>query len=312
MVKAMRISCALALAAVATAVSADDYYEPNDYLAQAYDLSWDERRWLSDHAGPGEQWDDDWYRVYADYGYERLVVDLRFQDYWGDIDLEVYDSGGWLIGASRSTRDDEYLEVLLPYSGEYFVRVYWGDDGNTYDLWWDDVSVYGDDAYEPNDSIYEAFDLSSWEGYPLSRIAGRGRQSDEDWYAIYVPGDTDTLEVELRFDDSAGDIDLELFDPWGGRVSYSHSSSDGEWLSLSHPAPGYYSVRVYYASRGNTYDLSWRAYRGYGASYGSSGHGGGGTGLGLTLILAVTLPLICLLRGLLRRPERPIARATPA
>jgi hypothetical protein len=290
MSKASRIGGAIVLAVGSLSVpaAAEDYYEPNDTPGSAYDLSYDEQRWLSRIAGQGEQWDDDWYRVYAGYGYERLVLDLRYDRYWGDIDLEVYDSSGWLIEASFTASDDEYLEVIVPYAGDYFVRVHWSNNGNTYDLWWDDLPAYGnwDDAYEPNDSIYEAYDISSWAGYSLSDIAGRGRQSDDDWYAIYVPGDTSDLELELRFDHSAGDIDLELYDPWGGRVSASQSSSDGEWINLSYPAPGYYSVRVFYDSDGNTYDLSWRTYGSYNSSS-QGGHGGSGAGLGLTLLLAL-------------------------
>jgi hypothetical protein len=284
------VASLLAAAMSQQPVTADDYYEPNDSPDWAYDLSWDERRWLSSIAGAEEQWDDDWYRVYVDHGYERLVLDLRYSEYWGDIDLELYDASGWRIDASYSSSDDEYLEVVVPYAGEYLVRVHWSNSGNTYDLWWDDMPTYSytDDAYEPNDSEYQAYDLSSWEGYALSEIAGRGLQADEDWYSIYVDGNADSLEVVLRFDHGAGDIDLELYDAWGDRISYSQSSSDGERITVYDPAPGYYQGRVYAASRGNTSDRTWRTDGSFGSGhYGSGVRGGGGSSIGLVLLLAI-------------------------
>lgn len=300
-----------ALASLAGTASAEDYYEPNDGPGSAYDLSWYEGYWLSEVAGYGEQWDDDWYRVYVDYGYERLVLDLRYDASWGDVDIEVYDSYGWRVARSTTGSDDEYLEVIVPSSGEYFVRVHWSDRGNDYDLWWDDLphDPWWDDAYEYNDSRSSAFDLSSFEGWWLSDIAGRARQSDDDWYLIYVPHGSDSLDVDLRFDHQAGDIDLEVYGPGGELVTRAQSSSDDERLTIHSPRPGYHTLRVYYDDDGNTYDMYWRTWRR--PSGGSPVHrdevyGGGSSGPMLLVLLTLMLGTRWLRSGVLLTSGHPI------
>jgi len=67
--------------------------------------------------------------------------------------------------------------------------VYYEDQGNQYDLWWDDVEYSSDDHYEENDTLAAAYDLSSDEQTWLSTINGYGIQADRDWYRIEVtPG----------------------------------------------------------------------------------------------------------------------------
>ena len=117
----------------------DDAYEENDTLGEAYDLSGAEGTWLSSIAGMGIQADDDWYEIDVTSGEERLVVDLRFTHAEGDIDLAVHDANGAEVVDSTSVTDDEYIDTLLPSSGTYYIRVYYDDAGNSYDLWWDDL-----------------------------------------------------------------------------------------------------------------------------------------------------------------------------
>ncbi|GAG29591.1 unnamed protein product, partial [marine sediment metagenome] len=125
--------------------------------------------WLSTISGPGVQADDDWYEIDVTSGEENLIVDLTFTHAAGDIDLEVYDSGGALVANSYSTTDDEHIDTVLPSPGTYYLLVHWGNAGNSYDLWWDDSSFGpgpdpGDgivtyrallvDSYGLNDDIY--------------------------------------------------------------------------------------------------------------------------------------------------------------
>ena len=65
----------------------------------------------------------------------------------GNIDLELYDSGGGVLASSTSTTDDELIRTscrvrALTTSG---LSANAADSGNTYDLWWDDLV---DDNYE--------------------------------------------------------------------------------------------------------------------------------------------------------------------
>ena len=113
----------------------DDQYEENDTRGTAYDWSGGEGTWIT-----AKQNDDDWYRIAVTSGYERVLVDCRFTDADGDIDIQLFDSGGGLLASSASTSDDEYIDHVVPSGGTYYIRVYYDDACNTYHLWWDDVS----------------------------------------------------------------------------------------------------------------------------------------------------------------------------
>ena len=124
-------------------VPGDDNYEENDTLETAADPEDDngnwEQTWLSAINGPGIQDDDDWYLINITSGYEHLVVDLTFSHAEGDIDLAVHDTVGVRVDKSDSITDNEHIDTILPSSGTYYIRVYYDDAGNTYDLWWDDL-----------------------------------------------------------------------------------------------------------------------------------------------------------------------------
>ena len=119
----------------------DDNYEPNDVLAQSYDISSNETTWLHDLNGLGIQWDDDWYRIYVTAGYEDVTVYCLFTHADGDIDIGLYNSSGTPLYISNSVTNDEYIiDYTVPSGGAYYyIRVYYGNQGNTYDLWWDDT-----------------------------------------------------------------------------------------------------------------------------------------------------------------------------
>ena len=124
-------------------VTFDDAYEENDELLGAYDISNQEQTWLEDISGLGISNDEDWYQIYISEGYENLVVDLRFEDDAGDLDLAVYDANGNYLIEEYSTTDNELIDTILPSSGTYYLQVngYLEYTGNTYDLWWDDLPV---------------------------------------------------------------------------------------------------------------------------------------------------------------------------
>jgi len=117
----------------------DDNYEENDTLETAYDLSTDEQTWLSTIDGPGIQADDDWYEIYVDTGYERVLVDLQFTHSEGDIDVSLINSSGTILDSSTSITDNEYIDYIVPSGGTYYIKVYFDNEGNEYDLWWDDI-----------------------------------------------------------------------------------------------------------------------------------------------------------------------------
>ena len=118
----------------------DDCYEENDLIPQAYDISDRPDVWLSAMNGPGLQYDDDWYEIcVAPSALRLLVIECRFTHEEGDIDIAIHDAAGDRLAASTSATDNEFVSCVVPTAGAYYIRVYYGNTGSSYDLWWLDT-----------------------------------------------------------------------------------------------------------------------------------------------------------------------------
>jgi hypothetical protein len=234
----------------------EDTYEENDDLETAWypGYNW-ERTWLSSFDGLGRQADEDWYQIDVDPGSERIQVDCQFTHAEGDIDIELYDSTGTFLAKSNSASDDEFIDYAGSFGGTYYIRVYKGNAGNIYDLWWDDVR---EDAYEENDTLETAWHPGySWKRTWLSSIDGFGAQADDDWYQIDVDPGSERIKVNCQFTHAEGDIDIELYDSIGTMLAESTSVNDNEVIYYPVSNSGTYYVRVFYGNAGNSYDLWW-------------------------------------------------------
>ncbi len=153
----------------------EDPYEPNDFYMMSGVITLDENIWLSSISGTGTQLNDDYYRIYVRYGYQHVRVNLTFIQTFGDIDLELCDYIGTPLFNSSSSTSNEFLDVFVPFEGEYYIRVFGDNSGNSYDLLWE--SYFTDDEYEENDDWTNATDISG----PSHRfMSHRGIQGDND------------------------------------------------------------------------------------------------------------------------------------
>jgi hypothetical protein len=153
--------------------------------------------------------------------------------------------------------DNEEIIYPNPSGGPiFYIRVFYGNAGNEYDLWWDD-QTQPDDCYEVNNDRSMAYDLSYHEGAWLSTLGCSGIQSDSDYYQIYV--DQDFIHVRCTFTHAAGDIDLQLEDASGNPLMASRSVTDNEEIVFDARgrAPATYYILVHYGDQGNAYDLWW-------------------------------------------------------
>lgn len=125
-------------------VKVNDPYEANNYVDQAYDLSNLERRALSSIKGSANLWDADYYKINVKAGTLRVMIDCHFQHLDGGIGIRLMDKSGWPITESEIPgRNFQSINYLVSSPGIYHILVYafGGVQGNTYDLWWDDVSA---------------------------------------------------------------------------------------------------------------------------------------------------------------------------
>lgn len=112
----------------------DDGYEENDSLATAYDWTGGENDWITALQG-----DDDWYRIILTA--PRVLIECQFSHIEGNIDIQLVNSSGTVVAQSRSTTDDESINIVVPMDDPtYYVRVFLGNKCNTYRLYWDDVA----------------------------------------------------------------------------------------------------------------------------------------------------------------------------
>lgn len=127
--------------------ASEDLYEQNDSLATAWDnggapADW-EGEWLSDIEGSGTAvaGDDDWYKIEVNTdGYERIMIECRFDHDYGDIELYLYDASENELAYSVSGSNNEHIDFVVPSTGIYYIKIENIDVGsNTYDLYWNDV-----------------------------------------------------------------------------------------------------------------------------------------------------------------------------
>lgn len=234
----------------------DDNYEENDDWSSAYDLTAFMGIWLSSVDGSGIQSDDDFFKINIASGFEHLIVDLMFIHSTGDIDIEVWDSTQVVIAWDNSIDDNEYIDVIVPNPGTYYLRLHYGNMGNSYDLWWN-ATVPVDDIYEVNNDWTSAYDLSPWSASWLP--FGQGTLFDEDWFKIYLDLGEERVRADLTFNHFAGNINMELYDLNYDFITGSYSLDDNEYLDINVDSNGIYYLRIFSPDpyTGNTYDLWW-------------------------------------------------------
>lgn len=220
-------------------VMVDDAYEENDYEAQAYDLTAYEGWWLMETNGLGFQFDDDWYEIYVEPGFEHLIV-----NFWGDIQLAIYDNNlNGIEGSSSQDTNDPTgtsgpMSFDLPSSGTYYIKVYGSNQGSPYDFQYLTVNL---------------LEEQTW----LSDLYGLGIQNNIDFYQIDVSPGFKHLEVELLFNHSQGNIDMALYEVGGNRITNSSSLDDNEYIDTFVQHPGTYFLLIQGHNMGNEYNLWW-------------------------------------------------------
>lgn len=231
-----------------------DFYEPNDSMGQAYNLSAWENGWLSNLHGYGTANTDDYYAVDVSATNLNITLDLRFTE--GDLDMYFYNSSGSRIGISNSSYStSEYINVTVPNAGRYYVLIkpFGSTTGQEYDFKWSSrrtAPTFTEDFYEPNNSLSTATLINA--GTVTS-----ANQFNEDWYRVYVPAGMRILSAHMTFTNSYGDLDLQLLDANGTEIRSSFGNGDSEHIDMTVPTPNqYYYLRVFGDNMGNPYQLT--------------------------------------------------------
>ncbi len=103
------------------------------------------------------------------------------------------------------------------------------------------------DVYEPNDS-WEAYrDLGTISGSRLIENLTIHAAGNDDYYA-FTPNTNGVMNIEARFDNSAGDVNLFVYAGPLHEVAYSVGTTNVERVALNVDAGSLYGIRVIGAS----------------------------------------------------------------
>lgn len=197
--------------------------------------------------------DDDYFGISVPTGNRVTVTVDGFAHADGDLDLQLRNMAGTILGSSASVRDVESVSYCNGGGAtSVYARVYgYGTSQNSYsfraDVAPDPGSCCTDDGFEPDDtqatarSITFASDVGSFDGVVCA--------SDDDWIAIPMSG-PGRIQVLVTFTHALGDIDIQLYDPSGTRVASSLGTTDDETIDVM-VSGGTHALRVYAYGDGN-------------------------------------------------------------
>ena len=218
----------------------DDAYEDNDTRATAEVVRDGLLTGLVTCPG-----DADYFAIDLSAG-DELDVFASFSDAAGDIDIQLYNTDGTVVGRGLTVSDDEEINYVATRSGRYVVHVYMlGDDdvpGNTYEL---DLAVTSagpacdTDRFENNDTFDTAIDFDAGSYTDLIVCS-----DDDDFYAFDL-GAGDVIRIDVDFDFLDGNINIDLRNAAGDIVAESTNlfSSD-ESIEYTAPSAGVYTLNV--------------------------------------------------------------------
>jgi len=237
----------------------EDPYEENNEPLQAFDLTSYEGWWLTMIMGEGRQFDMDWYRFDIGEGVEELRIELNFDQWEGNIYIELLDGYNTPLGQIQMSEGYVLIEVKNPLSGRYYIRVDGDNNGNWYDLYWTAGAevIWGDDAYEMNNDMWEAYRLWDDEQTWLSDVNGLAVQGDDDWYMIDITPRFTRVFIELEFNFSLGDINLALYNDNQNLIAENTTDKNIISINATVQSWGEYYIRIWGDGAENEYDLWW-------------------------------------------------------
>jgi Ca2+-binding RTX toxin-like protein len=176
-------------------------------------------------------------------------VRILFAQTQGDLDLFLYNAAGTtLLKKSETVENFEQVDLKNLAAGTYLVKVArhsQNPDSVDYQLFINAPSSELSDWAEPNNSRTTAEDLQEVQGTKV--WSGLSVQaSDQDWFKFKTIGTGVTgHSISLEFDNTQGDLQLELYDKNGNKIGSSLSNSNRERISLAGRIADFYYLKVF-------------------------------------------------------------------
>lgn len=227
---------------------APDVYEPNDASATATTLTAPtaNQNSLSLHSSS----DVDWFK-YVSVGTGIATYELQFTNSAGNIDLQLLNASGQVLASSATTGNGESIQFQADAGNVYFLKVF-GAANSSYSLKVNGPEALAPDSKEPNDSTSTATALSGVS--PSLNGLNLHTNKDVDVFK-YVALANGSASFAVAFDNSLGNIDLQLLDGTGNIIASSTTTGNGESITRNVQRDATYFVRVFGGPNRN-YSLS--------------------------------------------------------
>lgn len=232
----------------------DDLFFPEVYAPDALEVIRNDSLATAQLLGEGtydvQGLGQDWYRIETQPGIMRFSMTPGAEPL--NLDMALYDSNGIRIQRDVAPSGTEDFERTIPTSGTYYLRVYaapLGDNppANTpldYTLTVDLPQVVAPD----NNNTRATADLLT-EG--THSVLGTGI----DWWRVQSPSGLMSLTLEsvesladaTDFRDDVRNLNMEIYNSAGQRVSSNFSPAPTEQVSYLAPTAGDYFIKVYTA-----------------------------------------------------------------
>jgi len=232
-----------------------DFGESNDSIDAAHDLGVIEGFHHWENLSIHESENDDWFvfDLVDDAEWVHFAA-IAFNHDQGDLDLALYDAEGDEVDYSSSTDDFEMIWLEGLESGTYYLEIYGFDGAENPDYALvieaphemdHEDGTFDPDQGEPNNSIETAWDLGELTGFDEIGPLSIHEPGDEDWFRFETAATATSWDgAAIAFWHEEGDLDLELFDTHGDRVTDSYGIDDYEWVAMEGLPAGEYFLRV--------------------------------------------------------------------
>lgn len=231
--------------------SPDDAYDQpgNDTSDQAVDLTSIDGMHLSDLMGLATYYDQDWYQFTLHPNRPGVEIEILPTLPNADLNFTVYNANLQPVG---NTSDIINLN-LDP--GQYYILVEGGYVAQEYDLRWQSAD---DDPYDTNnnDHLAQAYDLSAFDGIPLTDNLGPAKLYDQDWYKINISPESQGLEVYLDILAGSPETYIRIYDSNQNIIASTSDPQLSQYLYTPLPA-GEYFIRISGNFSTQEYDLKW-------------------------------------------------------
>ncbi|MEW6358544.1 MAG: FG-GAP-like repeat-containing protein [Planctomycetota bacterium] len=203
---------------------------------------------------PLEGFQGDWFRFETTtVGMAGNQVRIDFSHAQGDLDMELYDSSGTvLITGSYGVTNSEMINMAGRAAAVYYIRVY-GYGGATNPSYTLTINAptapasIAEDWAEPNDGSGTACDLGQVQlTNTYTGLTIDDDPAEEDWFQFEITNTGQPWhQVMIEFQNSQGDLDLEIYDNTVTFIAGSYGVTDSETVSLDGLAAGIYYARIY-------------------------------------------------------------------